>query len=268
MASWYRALIHCASSRRREGFKAFFTGLLPGYAYPASDVRDSDAFEPAATTGGLPLGLAAVKFWSRKEFKGCNTLKRTINPTRVPIEQKKSYRWLENLRQSTALFGEPKRCVHIGDRESDIYEMFCTAEQLGTNFLVRTCVDRLAGDGEHTLDDEMADAPVKGLHWIEFHDSQGEKCGTLLEMRYREMNVRPPIGKQKHYPDLSLTVIHTEERDAPLDREPIRWKLLTNLPVRSIHEAAEKLKWYALRWKIETFHKILKSGCKAEESRL
>jgi hypothetical protein len=29
-----------------------------------------------------------------------------------------------------------------------------------------------------------------------------------------------------------------------------------------------RLHWYASRWKIETFHKILKSGCKAEESRL
>ena len=33
-------------------------------------------------------------------------------------------------------------------------------------------------------------------------------------------------------------------------------------------EAIGKLNWYALRWKIEVFHKILKSGCKAEESKL
>jgi len=38
--------------------------------------------------------------------------------------------------------------------------------------------------------------------------------------------------------------------------------------VRSRAEAIEKLDWYAMRWEIETFHKILKSGCKAEESRL
>jgi hypothetical protein len=38
------------------------------------------------------------------------------------------------------------------------------------------------------------------------------------------------------------------------------------LPVRSGKDAIEKLDWYALRWKIEVFHKILKSGCKAEES--
>ena len=105
----------------------------------------------AMTTDGLPLGLTATKFWTRKEFKGCNALKRKINPTRVPIEKKESIRWLENLKQSTALLNDSERCVHIGDRESDIYELFCTAEALGTHFLVRTCVDRLAGMGNIRL---------------------------------------------------------------------------------------------------------------------
>ncbi len=97
----------------------------------------------AVTTDGLPLGLAAVKFLSRQAFKGTNALKRHINPTRVPIEQKESVRWLDNLRQSTALFNDPERCVHIGDRESDIYELFCLAQDLGTHLVVRNCVDRL-----------------------------------------------------------------------------------------------------------------------------
>src|SRR5438105_7828885 len=101
----------------------------------------------AVTTQGLPLGLTAIKFWTRSKFKGTNALKRKINPTRVPIEEKESFRWLENVRQATALFGEPSRCVHIGDRESNIYELFCTAQQAGTQFLLRTCVDRLAQDG-------------------------------------------------------------------------------------------------------------------------
>jgi hypothetical protein len=41
-----------------------------------------------------------------------------------------------------------------------------------------------------------------------------------------------------------------------------------NLSVRSRQDALEKLAWYAMRWKIETFHKILKSGGKAEAARL
>jgi hypothetical protein len=46
---------------------------------------------------------------------------------------------------------EAERIVLIGDRESDIYELFYTARNAGTNFVVRTCVDRLAGDGHHTI---------------------------------------------------------------------------------------------------------------------
>lgn len=42
----------------------------------------------------------------------------------------------ENLRQSMELVGTPERCVHVADRESDIYELFCLAQDLGTRFLV------------------------------------------------------------------------------------------------------------------------------------
>jgi hypothetical protein len=222
----------------------------------------------AVTTQGLPLGLAAIKFWTRKKFKGTNALKKHINPTRMPIEKKESYRWLENLKQSTELLNEPGRCVHIGDRESDIYELFCTAKEVGTHFLVRTCVDRIAGDGEHTISDEMDIVPIKGLHRIKVQDKKGNVSEVELEIKYRRIHVLPPIGKQKQYPDLWLTVIHAEEKTRPKNRERIVWKLMTDLPITSQKEAIEKLNWYAMRWKIETFHKILKSGCKAEDSKL
>jgi hypothetical protein len=92
------------------------------------------------TEKGLPLGLAAVTFWTRKHFEGTSELKRHINLTRVPIEEKERWRWLENVPQSSELLDDPVRCVHIGDRESDIYELFCTAYALCTSFLVRSCV--------------------------------------------------------------------------------------------------------------------------------
>jgi transposase-like protein len=222
----------------------------------------------AVTTEGLPLGLAAIKFWTRSEFKGTNALKKRINPTRVPIEQKESVRWLENLKQSTELLAEPRRCVHIGDRESDIYELFCTARAAGTHFLVRTCVDRLAGDGTHTIAAEMKEVRCKGLHHVEVQDKKGNQSQAVLELKFRRIRVLPPIGKQKQYPDLTLTVLHAKERGTPRGRAKIDWKLITDLPVDSRSAAIEKLNWYAMRWKIEVFHKILKSGCKAEESRL
>lgn len=67
---------------------------------------------------------------------------------------------------------------------------------------------------------------------------------------------------------MQLTVLHAVEKEPPKDRDPIIWKLMTDLPINSPQEAIEKLDWYARRWKIETFHKVLKSGCRAEASKL
>jgi hypothetical protein len=68
---------------------------------------------------GLPLGLTTAKVWSRDKFKGTAALKRRINPTRVPIDQKESVRWFDNLCRSTELIGALERYVHIEVRESD-----------------------------------------------------------------------------------------------------------------------------------------------------
>ncbi|MFC0696483.1 IS4/Tn5 family transposase DNA-binding protein [Paraburkholderia humisilvae] len=136
------------------------------------------------TADGLPLGLAAVKFWTRKQFKGAYELKRHINPTRVPIEEKKSWRWLENTRQSTGLLDDPVRCIHIGDRESGIYELLCIAYDLRTHFLVRTCFDRLAGDGQNTISKAMQHVQLKGPHRVELRDAKGRPMTATLELRY------------------------------------------------------------------------------------
>lgn len=222
----------------------------------------------AITPDGLPLGLTAAKFWSRAAFKGTAALKRKINPTRVPIEQKESMRWLDNLRLSTELAGSPESCVHVGDRESDIYELYCLIEELGTGFLVRSCVNRLAEDGGTTIAKVMAEVQASGTHEVRFRDAQGKEQCAVLSVRYATMTVCPPIGKQRKYRHQELQIIHAEELNPPEDREPLLWKLITNLPVGCHAEAVNKLEWYALRWKIETFFRTLKTGCRIEELRL
>ena len=226
----------------------------------------------AVTLTGTPLGLTAAKFWTRTKFKGTWTLKRHVNPTRVPIETKESYRWLENLRQSMALIGAPERCVHVADRESDIYELFCLAQDLDTRFLVRVQTNRLAAVpanaklqlGAHRVFAQLATAPWAGCHCVTV--GQGETA--RLHVKFSAIETLPPIGKQKRYRPQLLTYIHALEIDPPAERPPIDWKLVTNLPVGDLAAAVEKLEWYALRWKIEVFHKVMKSGWRAEEARL
>lgn len=220
------------------------------------------------TPVGVPLGLAAVKFWTRKKFKGTNALKGIVNATRIPIEQKESVRWLQNLVQSTERLGDPSRCIHVGDREADIFELFCAAGEARTHFLVRTCVDRLACSGGTTVAKVMARDPIRGSHEVEVRDDKGRVSIARVDLRFCQMTIHPPIGKQNRYPSLRLTVIDAQERGKPKGRQPIHWKLLTDLPVPDLAAAIEKLDWYAMRWKVETYHKVLKSGCQAEQSRL
>ncbi|WP_454798485.1 IS4 family transposase [Novosphingobium lindaniclasticum] len=91
---------------------------------------------------------------------------------------------------------------------------------------------------------------------------------ATCDMRHATMTVRPPIGKQKKYRHQELQIIHAEELDPPEGRAPICWKLITNLPVSNHADAVHKLEWYARRWKIETFFRTLKTGCRIEELRL
>lgn len=113
----------------------------------------------------------------------------------------------------------------------------------------------------------MSEVEPGGIHTVELRHGK-DTVEVEVELKYHRLRVLPPIGKQKHYRALTLTVLHAKERQEPVGRPRIDWKLITDLPVSSHAEAVEKLNWYALRWKIEIFHKILKSGCKAEDVKL
>lgn len=63
-----------------------------------------------------------------------------------------------------------------------------------------------------------------------------------MEIRYRRIKVLAFVAKQKLYPPLELTVIHSTEPTEPKDRERIEWKLITDLTVRSREEGIEKLR--------------------------
>ena len=109
---------------------------------------------------------------------------------------------------------------------------------------------------------------ARAAYRLTLRTRDGRPSEALVDLRYRRLRVLPPIGKQKRYPELTLTVIHATETGKPEGREAVNWKLLTDLPVTNLAEAVEKLGWYARRWKVEVFHKVLKSGCRAEESLL
>lgn len=56
--------------------------------------------------------------------------------------------------------------------------------------------------------------------------------------------------------------------DCPEGETPVEWMLLTTEVVADIDMATTILVWYSYRWRVEEYHKILKSGCQVERYRL
>jgi len=221
----------------------------------------------AITPEGLPLGLTASHHWSRRNFKNTTTMKKKVNPTRVPISTKESQRWLDNISRTHEVTDcEPQKLIHVGDREADIYELFSLCSQLNTYFLIRVCVNRLAE--ESTITEELALSEKSFSKRIEFDDAKGNKISTRLGVKVKKLLLHPPIYKAKHYDDLHVTVVSAVEEKKPSDRDRIRWTLITNLPVAKKADALNVLDWYKQRWKIEVYFKVLKSGLGLESSKL
>lgn len=219
------------------------------------------------TPPGVPLGLAAVKLWTRPK----KSLRKSLSGRAykaLPIEKKESYRWLENLRDATERLGHPERCIHVGDREADMLALYNCAGETGTHFLVRICNNRVTDDGGASVDSLLQKTPLAGTHSVTFKDAKGATHTADLQIRFRPMRLERSRHKRKDFPPIEVTVIHACEKATPVGRPRLEWKLATNLDVGSLAQAIEKLDWYAMRWKIETFHKILKSGCKVEDSKM
>jgi hypothetical protein len=68
--------------------------------------------------------------------------------------------------------------------------------------------------------------------------------------------------------DVEINAVLVSELDPPLGVEPIEWLLLTDLPIDTIDEVLCIVDYYGCRWHIEIYFRVLKSGCKVEESQL
>lgn len=233
-------------------------------------------------TQGLPLGILDQQIYSRPEVsKEKKEKKKRSHNIGIPIEEKDSYRWLEALRNSHQLSSPHlKDVVTICDREADIYDFFKVAQALESQVLVRASHDRRVN--KKSVYSEVTGEYLwalmkkqKSIYDMEVSIPEQKDCPkrtAICEVKIATYQLNPPRNhyeiKSKSLPNLTLYAISVTEKEPIEGVEPLDWMLITNIPVQSPEEALEKIKWYTLRWRIETWHKIIKSGLKVEDCRL
>ena len=225
----------------------------------------------AFTEDGTPLGVLDAQCWARDPQQKGKRYRRK----ELPLEQKESSKWL---RSFTKLAEIQKLCpdtmlVSIGDRESDIYELFleATRDPAGPKLLIRaekTRNRKLKNAEQVPLWDYMASREVAGELKIHIPRRGPRKArDAWMDVRYAEVTLSPPQRNPSGAP-VKVWAIYVTEKDEAEGIKPVEWMLLTTVPVETFKDAQKRVEWYSARWGIEMYHRTLKSGCRIETRQL
>lgn len=84
-----------------------------------------------------------------------------------------------------------------------------------------------------------------------------------VEVRFKEVTISAPqTPPTRHKLPIKLWAVYVVEKHPPKGATAVHWMLLTSIPVASFKQALKCIRWYCRRWRIEEWHRVMKSGCK------
>ena len=248
----------------------------------------------AYTPEGVPLGVVAADIWAR-DFEGFdkNADQKRAERRAKAIEEKESYRWLAGYREACRVAQEAPETlvVCLSDSEGDIYE--CVVEgQKETDarkaeWIIRACQDRAlivdkdkAPGCPNRLRAQVASTGILDHMTVEVREREPKskddrKRKQPREARTAQLTVQAARVKLRatdrpgnKLPNVEVNCVLVTEPSPPEGAEPVEWLLLTSLPIDTVGQVLTIIRYYCCRWAIEIYFRILKSGCKVEESQL
>ena len=264
-------------------------GIRGGASRQSQGLVLHSAFALDPTDGGRPLGVLDQLLWARTprqapaknktQEKKARANKRGRILSQTPFEEKESYKWVQLLLSTRELVPETIELIHVCDREADITEFIQNAEEHGARVLVRATHDRSLDFGA-----VVQERKVRLWGWMQSQPEQGQikievpresktkdrnkrdSRKAVLSVRFSAIQIAPNYEKKKR--GFRINAIYAREVDAPKGVEPIEWMLLTQVAVQSYDDAIQIIGWYKMRWHIENYHRVLKSGCQVESCQL
>ena len=230
----------------------------------------------AVAPNGLPLGvLRAQCVAPQRKAPGDD------RPSwAIPIEEKETFRWIEGLRDLMDLAAEmpQTRLISVCDREADFFEMLEDHRRNPcVDLLVRANHNRGISEEPFKLFEAVRQTSLRTTVQVQIpRQSARPKLSKKkarpkrpsrqanLEVRYQKIQLRPPKYYSAKDP-IDLWILHAVESSPPEGVEAVEWFLLTTVDITSPEDAVQCLRWYCLRWRIEDFHRVLKSGCAIEK---
>ena len=171
--------------------------------------------------------------------------------------------------------------MNVTDREGDIFEIYQEAYENDNRVpvLTRAQHNRCLEDSECKLFEKLLKSSQSFQSTIKVppqrsRESKGSKSArpamkertAQLTISYEKVKISAPrTNLKKGWEPIELYAVFAHEKNPPEGAEPINWFLLTTLEILSDEDAFKCVQIYKLRWRIEEFHRVLKSGCKIEK---
>jgi len=229
----------------------------------------------ALTTEGLPLGVLRADCTAPTP----KPPEDARPPSAIPIEEKATFGWIQAHRDCVELAAAmpQTRLLSVMDREADFFELFDEQRRHPrVDLLVRAQHNRTLSGEPGTLFATVRQAPVAARVQVpiprqsarpkrakqQARPQRAARTATLA-VRSQAVQLRPPPAHRDKAP-IALWVLHAVEEHPPPGTARVEWFLLTTLALAVPEDAIQCLRWYCLRWRIEDWHRVLKSGCRIE----
>lgn len=159
--------------------------------------------------------------------------------------------------------------IHVFDREGDIAEVLAQVRQLKqAEVVVRAAHDRSLSLCSERLWAKLEAQPIQFYQDIEIPKTDTQASRTAkIAVRFCQVSLRTPY-RFEHRDPLKVYAVYACEVECPDGATPLSWMLLTTVAVTTVEMATNILRWYSYRWRVEEYHKILKSGTQVERYRL
>lgn len=218
----------------------------------------------ALTEQGLPLGIVSHHCWAPcSQHKG-------VQREKIPIEQKESYKWIRTIEplNQLALQYPNIRFIKIGDREADFFEHYSWRREPGAELLIRLREKQrnVFYNGQAVkVGDLNGVLPIAGTGKLSIN-RKGKTMEREVSYQFGQIQVPPTARRDLEVAGMQVVIVTSIDGDN--NKEPLEWLLITTLPVSGLDDCVRMAVYYALRWTIERYHLILKSGLGAEKTQI
>ena len=226
----------------------------------------------AVATNGLPLGVLKAQCLAPK----AKSVDDKRKPSQIPIEEKKTFVWIEHHRDLVELAGTmaQTKIIDVCDREADFFEFFDEQRKNPcVDILIRAKHDRNIKEEPFKLFAAVRQAPIQSRIQVPIpkqsartkkskQKARAVRPKRLAGLALRHLQIQLPAPE--YYADrapVMVNLIHAVEENPPANTAAVEWFLLTTVTIDSAADIEQCLRWYTLRWRIEDWHRVLKSGC-------